>query len=109
MCLHRSPVDPVTEEATSIARAAFPKGTTYMTLRDALGAIFEDEDFTHLFPSRGHPRMAPLQGSVSLLEGNDIEPGGNWPPTLSEALGRSKVFVPIYPPTYFAKEYCGRG
>jgi transposase len=62
MCLHRSPVDPVTEETTRIARAAFPKGTTYMTLRDALGAIFEDEPFPHLFPSRGQPTMAPFAG-----------------------------------------------
>jgi hypothetical protein len=53
-------------------------------------------------------RWRPLQGSVSLFDGNDIEPGGNWSPTLSEALCKSKVFVPIYPPTYFAEEYCGR-
>jgi transposase len=24
-----------------------------------LGELFEDEDFAHLFPSRGHPAMAP--------------------------------------------------
>jgi transposase len=30
-----------------------------MTMRDELGAIFEDEDFAHLFPSRGRPAMAP--------------------------------------------------
>jgi transposase len=62
MCLHPSPVDPVPEETTRIARAAFPKGTTYMTLRDALGAIFEEEDFAHPFPSRGQPTMAPFAG-----------------------------------------------
>jgi transposase len=30
-----------------------------MTVRDELGAIFEDEDFAHLFPSRGRPAMPP--------------------------------------------------
>jgi transposase len=30
-----------------------------MTMRDQLGAIFEDEDFAHLFPSRGQPAMTP--------------------------------------------------
>jgi len=59
MCLHPRPVDPVPEETVRVAKAAFPKGTTYMTMRDELGAIFEDEDFVRLFPSRGQPAMAP--------------------------------------------------
>jgi hypothetical protein len=56
MCLHPRPVDPVPEETARVARAAFPKGTTYMTMRDTLGAIFEDEDFAHLFPVAGSRR-----------------------------------------------------
>ena len=59
MCLHPRSVDPVPEETARVAKAAFPKGTTYMTMRDELGAIFEDEDFAHLFPRRGQPAMAP--------------------------------------------------
>jgi transposase len=59
MCLHPHLVDPIPEETARVAKAAFPKGTTYMTMRDELGAIFEDEDFAHLFPSRGRPAMAP--------------------------------------------------
>jgi transposase len=59
MCLHPRSVDPVPEETARVAKAAFPKGTTYMTMRDTLGAIFEDEDFAHLFPQRGQPAMAP--------------------------------------------------
>lgn len=50
----------------------------------------------------------PRQGSVGFFDSNDIEPGNNWPDTLSEALRTSRVFVPIYSPTYFAKDYCGR-
>ena len=30
-----------------------------MAMRDALGAVFEDEDFAALFPRRGQPAMAP--------------------------------------------------
>src|SRR4029450_10619675 len=59
MCLPPRSVDPVPEQTARVARAAFPKGTTYMTMRDELGAIFEDEDFAHLFPSRAPPAMAP--------------------------------------------------
>ena len=59
MCLHPRSVDSVPKETARVAKAAFPKGTTYMTMRDELGAIFEDEDFAHLFPRRGQPAMAP--------------------------------------------------
>jgi transposase len=38
-----------------------------MTMRDALGAIFEDEDFTHLFPRRGQPAMAPWRLALVTL------------------------------------------
>src|SRR5215213_2473849 len=59
MCLHPHSVEPVPEETARVAKAAFPKGTVYMAMRDTLGAIFEDEDFAHLFPRRGQPAMAP--------------------------------------------------
>lgn len=59
MCLHPRPVDPVPEETSRVARAAFPRGNTLIKMRDELGAIFEDEDFARLFPSRGQPAMAP--------------------------------------------------
>ncbi len=50
---------PVPEETDRVARASFPKGTTYTGMRDELGAIFEDEDFAHLFSTRGNPALAP--------------------------------------------------
>lgn len=59
MCLHPLSVVPVPEQTARVAKAAFPKGTTYMKMRDELGIIFEDEDFAHLFPTRGQPAMAP--------------------------------------------------
>ncbi len=40
-------VPELTEEVT---RAAFPKGNPYLTLRDNLGTIVEDDHFVDLFP-----------------------------------------------------------
>ncbi len=52
-------IAPVPEETIRVARAAFPHGTPYMTLRDVVGTIFEDEDFRALFPSHGPPGLSP--------------------------------------------------
>src|SRR3989441_3386134 len=59
MSLHPHPLEPVPEETARIAHAAFPKGHPYLTLRDALGTIFQDEDFTALFPVGGQPSLPP--------------------------------------------------
>ena len=49
----------VPELTEEVARAAFPKGNPYLTLRDNLGTIFEDEDFIDLFPEHGQPALSP--------------------------------------------------
>ena len=59
MSLHPHIIAPVPEETARVARAAFPKGHPYLTFRDALGTIFQDEDFTALFPAWGHPGLPP--------------------------------------------------
>ena len=59
MCLKPQPIGPIPEETARIARAAYPKGNLYLKLRDALGTIYEDEQFAHLFPQRGQPAEAP--------------------------------------------------
>jgi transposase len=59
MSMKPQPIPPVPEETARIARAAFPKGTLYLRLRDELGAIYRDEDFAGLFPARGQPGLAP--------------------------------------------------
>src|SRR6266446_2950384 len=59
MSLHPHVIAPVPEETARVARAAFPKGHPYMTFRDALGTIFQDEDFTTLFPAWGQPALPP--------------------------------------------------
>ncbi len=59
MSLHPHLIEPVPEETARLARAAFPKGHPYVTLRDALGTILQDEDFTALFPVGGQPGLPP--------------------------------------------------
>src|SRR5262247_4922425 len=59
MSLHPHVIAPVPEETARVARAAFPKGQPYLTFRDALGTIFQDEDFTALFPAWGPPGLPP--------------------------------------------------
>ncbi len=59
MSLKPSVVEPVPKQTARVARAAFPKGNLYLAMRDKLGALFEDVDFTELYPRRGQPAFAP--------------------------------------------------
>src|SRR5499426_4527801 len=59
MSLKPSTLQTIPEETIRIARAAFRHGNAYLTLRDALGTIFTDEDFAPLFPACGQPGLAP--------------------------------------------------
>ncbi len=49
----------VPETTARVASAAFPKGNTYMKLRDELGVIYQDERFAPLFPAVGQRAEAP--------------------------------------------------
>jgi transposase len=59
MSLHPQPMTAVPEQTARVAHAAFPKGHPYLTLRDHLGTIFQDEDFATLFPAWGYPGLPP--------------------------------------------------
>lgn len=59
MSLHPEPIGDVPAETVRIARAAFPKGTTVMRLRDAFSALYRDEDFRAFYPARGQPGLTP--------------------------------------------------
>ncbi len=59
MSLQPHVIQPVPEETARVARAAFPHGSPYLTFRDALGTIFQDEDFAALFPAWGQPGLPP--------------------------------------------------
>jgi transposase len=69
MSLHPHVIVPVPEDTARVARAAFPKGHPYLTFRDALGTIFQDEDFRVLFPGRGQPGLPPWRlALVTILQ-----------------------------------------
>src|SRR5262249_53779552 len=59
MSLHPHVIAPVPDETARMAHAAFPKGHPYLTFRDTLGTIFQDEDFAALFPAWGQPSLPP--------------------------------------------------
>jgi len=58
MSLRPHVVAPVPEETARVARAAFPKGNPYLILRDALGTIFQDDDFSDLYSHEGQPGLS---------------------------------------------------
>ena len=73
MSLRPQPIEPVPEDTARIARAAFPKGNPYLTLRDQLGTIFQDEDFAALFPACGQPGLSPWRlALVTILQFREI-------------------------------------
>lgn len=52
-----------------MAHAAFPKGNTYLRLRDELGPLYEDRDFAALFPRRGQPGLSPgLLATMTVMQ-----------------------------------------
>ncbi len=55
MSLKPSLIETVPADTVRVARAAFPKGNLYISMRDELGVLFEDSDFAELFPRRGQP------------------------------------------------------
>ncbi|MGW0846012.1 IS1182 family transposase [Streptomyces sp. NPDC002787] len=65
MSLHARKIDGVPEETARVARAAFPKGSLAMRVRDELGELFSDADFAGLYPSRGKPAWSP--GRLALV------------------------------------------
>src|ERR1700680_3121628 len=69
MSLSREEIGSIPEETVRVARASFPKGNRYMRLRDALGTIFDDNEFADLFGRRGKPAELPWRlGLVCLVQ-----------------------------------------
>jgi transposase len=54
-------------ETSRVARAAFPKGCLVMRVRDALGPLFTDEQFSELFAARGRPAWSPARLALVLV------------------------------------------
>jgi transposase len=50
----------IPSDTARVARAAFPKGNLYVKMRDELGLLYEDQQFTELFcSSSGQPAQSP--------------------------------------------------
>src|SRR5215212_737857 len=60
-------VPPVPDDTARVARAAFPRGTPYLLLRERLGAVFQDGDFANLYPVLGQPAYAPWRLALVTL------------------------------------------
>ena len=49
----------IPEETMRVARAAFPKGNLYITMRNEIGTLYRAQDFETLFPTHGQPAESP--------------------------------------------------
>ena len=75
MSLKPTPIQPVPAETARVARAAFPKGNPYLTLRDQLGVIFQDDDFVdslHVVAPRQRARVACVAELLELHAFDDL-------------------------------------
>jgi len=64
MSMYPRELEPIPEETARVARAACPKGTLAMRLRDSLGELYQDEQFAALYPVEGQPAYAPWRLAV---------------------------------------------
>ncbi len=64
MSMYQQALGSIPEETVRVARAACPKGTLAMRLRDGLGAVYQDEQFAKLYPVEGQPAYAPWRLAV---------------------------------------------
>ena len=67
MSMRPKPIGPVPQDTARVAEAAFPKGNLYMHMRDVLGTIYDDEDFSELFEVRGRTAIAPWRLALVTL------------------------------------------
>ena len=69
MSLQPTPVPSVPEATARVARTAFPKGTLFVQMRDALGVFYDDDLFAPLYPECGQPAEAPWRlALVSVMQ-----------------------------------------
>jgi transposase len=67
MSLKPEPIGPIPQETARVAKAACPKGSTFIKMRDVLGVLFQDETFVDLFPHDGQPALAPWRLALVTL------------------------------------------
>lgn len=55
------------------------------------------------------PRRTKVKlANIGFFDGDDIEPGDQWTTALETGLQGSQVFVALYSPNYFIRDYCGK-
>lgn len=64
MSMYARELGSIPEETVRVARAACPKGSLAMRLRDELGEVYADEQFVALYPAEGQPAYAPWRLAV---------------------------------------------
>src|SRR2546429_8729335 len=64
MSLHPQKLPEIPEETVRIAKILFPKGNTYMWLRDELDVIYKDEQFKSLYPKSGQLAEQPWRLAI---------------------------------------------
>jgi transposase len=67
MSMRPRPSHAVPAMTAQVARAAFPKGCLAIRVRDALGELFDDEQFAGLFAVRGRPALSPARLAMVLV------------------------------------------
>ena len=69
MSLRPNKVEPVPQQTALVAKVAFPKGNYCLKLRDELGTLYQEVDFSPLFSREGPPALAPWRlVLVSILQ-----------------------------------------
>jgi transposase len=59
----------IPEETIAVAQAAYPKGNIYMLIRDNLGPLFDDSEFSELFSWQGQAGVSPgLLAMVTVMQ-----------------------------------------
>ena len=59
MSLHADPLPEIPVRTAELVRTVLPKGNAITQLRDCFGAVYHDDQFRALYPTRGQPAYAP--------------------------------------------------
>jgi transposase len=49
----------IPKQTVRVARAAFPKGSLHMQIRDEIGRVYKDDELAELYPEKGQPAINP--------------------------------------------------
>jgi transposase len=69
MSMKPQAIPEIPAETVRVVRAVFPKGNSYIHLRDTLGSIYQDELFADVYPDRGQPAYAPWRLALVTIFG----------------------------------------